>query len=169
MHIRALSPLDVDAYRSLRLAATLESPTAVWANHAEESALTPEQIGQRLLASPWQTVFGGFIDGRLVAVAGLKREAVAKIAHRANVWGIYVAPEQRGGGRARMLVTALIEHARAVPELVQLTLCVRSTNLAAKGLYQTLGFIVTGVDRRSMWVDGAYHDEDRMLLLLDAD
>ncbi len=168
MKIRALSPSDLAAYRSLRLLATEESPTAVWASYDEENALPLDQMAQRLVATPYQTVLGGFIDDQLMAVAGFRRDRIAKIAHRANLWGIYVEPQARGGGRARLLMAALLAHARTLPDVVQLTLCVRSTNDAAKALYLSLGFIQTGVDRRSMLIDGVYHDEDRMVLFLDA-
>jgi RimJ/RimL family protein N-acetyltransferase len=35
-------------------------------------------------------------------------------------------------------------------------------------MYEHFGFIKTGVDRRSVCVDGHYHDEDRMVLFLDS-
>ena len=111
---------------------------------------------------------GAFSGDRLVGIAGMRRDNVRKIEHRAGLWGIYVLPEARGAGLARQMVEALIGHARAIPDLVQLTLCVRSTNEAAKQLYVSMGFIKTGVDPRSMLIDGVFHDEDRMVLLLDS-
>jgi ribosomal protein S18 acetylase RimI-like enzyme len=168
MHIRLLSPADLDAYRDLRLSGIDESPTAFWASHAEENAQPLENMRQRLVATPYQVVFGGFVDGQLQALAGFRREAIAQIAHRGNIWGVYVAPQARGVGLGRLLLEALLAHVRTIPEVVQITLGVRSTNDAAKALYSKLGFIKTGADLRSICIDGDYHDEDRMLLLLDA-
>ncbi|MES2126877.1 MAG: N-acetyltransferase [Pseudomonadota bacterium] len=165
--IRPLQPDDAAAYRALRLFSIEESPTSVWASHDEESALSQSAFAQRLTPTPHQIVMGAFHGDKLLGIAGMRRENVRKIAHRAGLWGIYVMPEARGAGLARQMVNALIAHARAQADLVQLTLCVRSSNESAKQLYTSMGFIRTGVDPRSMLIDGDFHDEDRMVLRLD--
>lgn len=166
--IRKLTPADAEAYRALRLAGILDTPAAFWASHEEESVLAIEAMRERLVETPFQCVFGVFSGPRLVGMAGLRREPIAKIGHRANVWGVYIAPDARGTGAARRLMEALIAHARTVPQLVQLTLAARSTNEVANALYAKVGFECTGVDRRSICVDGGYVDENRMVLMLDA-
>jgi RimJ/RimL family protein N-acetyltransferase len=165
--VRLLCPDDVSQYRALRLLATQESPTSVWASYEEESAQSQDAMAQRLVASDHQWMFGAFDNNVMVGIAGLRRDKVAKIAHRAGIWGVYVAPDARGFGAARQMMEAMLAHVRTMPQLVQLTLSVRSTNEAAKALYQRLGFARTGVDPRSMCIDGVYHDEERMVLLLD--
>lgn len=55
-----------------------------------------------------------------------------------------------------------------IPEMVIVNLSVRTTNDVARALYRRLGFTVTGIDRRAIFADGAYHDEERMTLELDA-
>jgi ribosomal protein S18 acetylase RimI-like enzyme len=166
MRIRRLVPDDLPAYRALRLDSMAEAPTAAWATQAEEAAVPLEQIRLRLADTPYQAIFGAFDGERLVAIACFKREAADKVRHRGLVWSVYVAPAARGAGLARRLMDALLAHVRTLPEVIQLNLCVRSTNEAAKALYRSLGFVTTGVDPRSIWVDGAYHDEDRMALML---
>jgi ribosomal protein S18 acetylase RimI-like enzyme len=168
MTARRLSPDDVTEYRNLRLACIEENPAAVWASYAEEIAVPLDQMRQRLAHAPYQAVFGAFDDGKLVAMAGFKRAAVAKIHHRGEIWGVYVVPGARGMGVSRKLLEALLDHARTIPEVIVVTLSVRTTNDAARALYRKLGFTVTGVDRRSIFADGAYHDEERMRLDLDA-
>jgi RimJ/RimL family protein N-acetyltransferase len=167
--VRLLTPADLDAYRSLRLSGILESPGVAWATHAEEAALPLEHMRQRLIATPYLMVFGAFIADRLVALGGLKREPMVQIRHRANIWGLYVEPAARGAGVAGQLLEAMREHARQIPELLQLTLVVDSGNHAAQSLYAKLGFIQTGIDRRSVCSGGAFHDEHRMVLFLDGD
>ncbi|MDC8757471.1 GNAT family N-acetyltransferase [Janthinobacterium fluminis] len=168
MIIRKLTPADAEAYRELRLAGILNAPAAFWAGYDEESTLPLEAMQARLEETPYQSIFGLFSGEKLLGMAALKRESIAKISHRATIWGVYVDPSARGTGAARRLVDALIAHARTLPELVQLTLSVRSTNETAIALYAKVGFEATGVDRRSMYVDNAYHDENRMVLMLDA-
>ena len=168
MIIRKLTPADAEAYRAFRLAGLLEAPLAFWASPEEELLHSIEVMGERLLETPFQTMFGVLDGTQLVGVAALKREPVAKISHRALIWGVYLAPQARGIGAARRLMEALIAHARTVPQLVQLCLCVRSDNESAKALYAKLGFEPTGVDRRSIYFENIYYDENRMVLMLDA-
>ncbi len=167
MNIRVLTPADVEAYRSLRLSGILESPGVAWASHDEENALSRQQMQERLAATPHQIVFGGFLDGELVAIGGFKREAMSQVHHRGNIWGLYVSPAVRGKGLGRLMLADMLVHLRKFPELVQVTLVVSSDNVAARSMYENIGFIKTGVDRRSVCIDGHYHDEDRMVLFLD--
>ncbi len=167
MHTRVLTPSDVHAYRSLRLSSIEESPGVAWASHAEEVALSNQQMQQRLTATPYQVVLGGFVEGQLVAIGGFKREAMSQIHHRGNIWGLYVAPAARGQGLGRRLLSDMLAHVRAIEEVVQVTLVVDSDNHAARAMYASLGFTKTGVDRRSVCIGGHYHDEDRMVLFLD--
>lgn len=167
MIIRRLSPADVTEYRNLRLKSIEESPSSVSASYAEEVAVPIEQMRQRLAHDPFKAVFGAFVNGGLVAMAGFKRELVLKARHRGDIWGVYVAPTARGTGVSGKLI-ALLDYVRTIPEVVLVNLCVRTTNDAAKALYQRLGFVVTGIDGRSIFAEGVYHDEQRMQLDLDA-
>ncbi len=167
MKTRSLTPADVDAYRSLRLSGIDESPGVAWASAAEERSLSLEQMQQRLTATPHQIVFGGFLDGQLVAIGGFKREAMSQIHHRGNIWGLYVSPSVRGKGFGVQMLADMLAHLRQIPELVQVTLVVSSDNDAARAMYEKFGFFKTGVDHRSVCINGHYHDEDRMVLLLD--
>jgi ribosomal protein S18 acetylase RimI-like enzyme len=168
MLIRRLAPDDVHDYRALRLAGIAEAPSSFWASHAEEEAVPLELMRQRLEQTPYQAIFGAYDGAQLVATAGFKREHIAKIDHRGNIWGVYVAPAARGTGLSRKLMEALIAHARTIPGLIQITLCVRTSNDVAKALYCRLGFVITGTDLRSIHTEGVFHDEHRMLLHLDA-
>ena len=167
LEIRPLLPADASSYFALRLEGLRDAPGASWASYEEEEALPLDAIETRLAPGVAQCSFGAFMDGKLVGIASLKHEAIAKIAHRANIWGVYVTPSARMMGVATQLVEAMIVHALRVEVLAQLTLVVNSGNVLAAALYAKLGFVVTGIDRRSTRIDGTYHDELRMVRFLD--
>jgi ribosomal protein S18 acetylase RimI-like enzyme len=77
---------------------------------------------------------------------------------------MYVRPGYRGLGIGRMLVEAIIDHARRRVELLQLF--VVSDNLPARQLYQSLGFVEYGVERHATKYRGRYHDDVLMALPL---
>lgn len=168
MMIRRLCPDDLPAYRKLRLECIEANPSAVSFSYEEESALPLDQMRERLVCSPDQALFGVFDDANLMAMAGFRREPRSKIRHRGDIFGVYVAPAARGTGVSRKLLEALLDHVRTIPEMVIVNLSVRTTNDVARALYRRLGFTVTGIDRRAIFADGAYHDEERMTLELDA-
>ena len=69
---------------------------------------------------------------------------------------------------ARALFEVLLERARSQPGLEQILLTVAVEQTAAKRLYRSLGFEVFGHERHALKVDGAYVDEDHMVLWLGA-
>jgi ribosomal protein S18 acetylase RimI-like enzyme len=115
---------------------------------------------------PEDFVLGAVLVEKLAGIVGLQREQRHKRAHRASVWGMYVAAEARGKGVARQLALELISRARKLPGLEQLNLTVMADNAAAVHLYRSLGFEVWGLEKQAMRLDGAYHDELSMGLRL---
>ncbi len=85
---------------------------------------------------------------------------VKNVADEAHIMTLAVRPERRRRGFARALVeTALADPTSAGARRVHLE--VRPSNLAARALYDSLGFAKTGVR------PGYYGDEDALLLTLD--
>jgi ribosomal protein S18 acetylase RimI-like enzyme len=74
---------------------------------------------------------------------------------------LLVAPELRGQGIGRALVTALVEQARRThPELPAVILRVRPENEQAIRAYAAAGFVAVPVDEQASWNQGqrfAYH------------
>lgn len=52
--------------------------------------------------------------------------------------------------------------AQAMPGVMQVTLTVTKGNVAATGLYRSLGFQVFGEERNGLFADGIMHDEIHM-------
>ena len=140
--VRPLTADDAPAYRALRLAGIAELPSAFCTTHALESSLPMAQMRQRLQPTPLQIIFGIFDDAQLIAIAGLRREAIAVVHDKASLWGVYVAPHARGQGLGRQLVQAAIAHACTIPELATVRLAVAQDNQAALTLYLACGFVL---------------------------
>jgi ribosomal protein S18 acetylase RimI-like enzyme len=80
--------------------------------------------------------------------------------------GVYVAPQYRGKGLGRAILTAVLEAARELPDLSSVTLSVAGTPEHANRLYVHLGFRVFGVEPRALRNDGRYIEEAHMILEL---
>jgi GNAT superfamily N-acetyltransferase len=166
--IRQLSGDDAQSLRDLRQRALAEHPEAFGSAPEEEAALTLEQFTGNYLSPPLRITLGAFAGDQLVGIASLLRWSPRKTRHKAMVTGMYVAPEARGAGLGRVLLEALIEYARGLEGLRDLSLAVTVTNTAARTLYQRLGFVPFGIESDYIYADGAYHSIEWMLLRLDS-
>ena len=164
--VRELGPADAGAWRALRLRGLVECPAAFASSHDEECTTPVEEIAERLRAGPGHRVLGAFRNGVLVGCLGLERERHRKLAHKAFVWGMYVAPEARRTGVGRALLVEALRRARAMAGVRQVNLGVNAANTPAVALYERLGFVPFGVERGFMLVDGALQDEIHMVCAL---
>ena len=160
--LRMLGPEDAGAFRALRLEALERHPCAFAAAHDEESGHSAADVAERLAR---QVVFGGFVDGALVGVAGFATPALAKKMHKGVLWGVYVGAPRRGRGLGCALVARVIEHARE--RVAQLHATVVTGNAVARGLYRDLGFVPYGLEPRALKVGERYFDQELMVLMLD--
>ncbi|MFZ5550542.1 MAG: GNAT family N-acetyltransferase [Pseudomonadota bacterium] len=165
--IRRLDAADAGAFRALRMRGLVECPLAFAASPEDEAGEPDEAVGARLADRAAGAVYGAFTDdGRLAGVVGLGRERMRKLAHKAVLWGMYVAPEARRRGVAQALVKHLLAEAAMTPGLRQVTLGVHTGNRAARALYESFGFVAWGTEPAAAWVDGAAHDETWMVRVL---
>jgi len=163
--LKILELEDMPAYRALRVRAVTENPTAF----AETPAETPDAAtyGEIMQANaPYIVPFGAFEGGELVGIVVLMGNPRQKLRHRAEVVAMYVAPEGRGRGIGKALLTMLLHHARAELGLDLLTLAVTVGNDSARRLYQSLGFEPWAYDAHYFKVEGVYHDVEWMRLEL---
>ena len=159
IQLRRLTPVDVAAYRDVRLAGLRDSPEAFGSTYGKENAQPVTWFCDRLSNS---AVFGAFYSTALLGVAGLAIRQGEKERHKGLLWGMYVRPDARKAGIGRQLVKAVIEHARAHVEVIQLS--VVSDNVPARRLYASLGFIEYGIEKASLKQNAHYYDEILMAL-----
>jgi RimJ/RimL family protein N-acetyltransferase len=82
-----------------------------------------------------------------------------------GVLGMGVVAEYRGHGIGKALIGATLERAKAIG-LTRVELTVRDQNRRAFALYERMGFVVEGVKKNAVRVDGKYEDLICMGLLL---
>ena len=164
IEIRRLTSADAAAYRDIRLAGLRDSPEAFGSTFERERAQPLAWFCERLRNS---AVFGAFQSTDLLGIAGFVIREGEKERHKGLLWGMYVRRDSRKAGVGRQLVEAIIDHARAHVEVIQLS--VVSDNEPARQLYACLGFVEYGVEKNSLKQDGRYYDEVLMALDLRVD
>jgi ribosomal protein S18 acetylase RimI-like enzyme len=168
MNVKRLGSADVGEFWRLRLRGFREEPTAFGSSY-EEAMTRPLATVTRdfPVAGEESFVLGARLPEGLVGIVGLKREERRKRRHRADLWGMYVAPEARGRGVGRALLDELVRRVRAIssPEPIeQILLTVMAHNEPARALYRAAGFVVYGVAPRALRLDGKSYDEELMRL-----
>ncbi|WP_228728265.1 GNAT family N-acetyltransferase [Brevibacillus composti] len=168
MTIRILQPEDAEQYVALRLEALQLNPEAFLTTYEEmmQDQNMRETWKARLSPSPDAFTMGAFWDGSLAGVCTLIRESHRKLRHKASVVAVYFTPAHRGKGGAKQLLSRLIEKARELEGLEQLSLTVASNNEPARQLYLSLGFTRYGTEKNALKHEGVYQDEDYMAMRL---
>ena len=151
--IRPLRNADAESYVTLRRQGLLEAPLAFGASPEDDIAASAEAVRDRIRQGPEWVILGAFQDG-LIGAVGLRRDRSVKASHKAHVWGMYVAPGQRGRGVGAELLQAALEHARGLPGVSWVHLAVTSAAPEAWRLYERAGFEVWGTEPEALRHEG---------------
>jgi ribosomal protein S18 acetylase RimI-like enzyme len=165
--IRPITEADVEAYRAIRLRALAEEPESFGASADDYARESLTDVARRLRLSDDVFVLGAWVP-ELVGTVGFVRQSGLKRRHQAMIWGMYVAPEARGQGIGRALMTEALARAAALPGVEQVHLGVVTTNTAARTLYLSLGFTIYGTERHALKLGDRYVDEELMVLTLSS-
>jgi RimJ/RimL family protein N-acetyltransferase len=165
--LRNVTKADADEFWKLRLEGLLLHHEAFSASY-EDSVLVPaEGIKERISESEDQFIVGAFHqDDGLIGMAGFRREKTLKLKHKGSIWGVYVTESYRKQGIAKQIIQTIIQRAEQLEGLKLILLTTGVTNVASKKLYHSLGFKTFGVEPQSMNVNGAFLDEEFMVLEL---
>lgn len=171
--VRPLTENDWTSWWRLRLLALASHPDAYAQDVRDALAEDVDQARERFLTHRIQgdnRIFGSFTpDGELVGIASITRSDLRKLRHRMDISGVYVAPAARGNGVGAQVITACIDHARAIDGVLQIHVGVASHNDTAIRLYERCGFDRYAREPRLLLLpDGTVVDEDLMVVMLDA-
>ena len=166
LEIRLLTPDDTEAFVRLRREALEREPFAFAASTEDDRGLDSTFVRQSLADTDGGGVFGAFTS-ELVGIVGIYRDRHRKAAHKAHIWGMFVQPEYRRSGVGGSLLSAAIRHARGMPEVSQIHLCVSETATTAQRLYERHGFRIWGTEPRALSYQGRLVAEHHLLLTLE--
>jgi len=166
MIIRKLTIQDVESFISLRAEGLENTPEAFGESLKEFNQKSLESFKSNFPNSDNNFLVGMFDGQKLVGVVGFFQNRSEKMKHKAGIWGMYVTPNYRKQGIGRKLMEFAIEKGKEIVEVKQIALGVVSTNIAAKVLYESLGFVSYGTELRAIYVDGTYYDEDHMIMMI---
>jgi GNAT superfamily N-acetyltransferase len=157
MHVRRLLPADAPDYRNLMLEAFRDHPDAYTSAYEERAVQPLDHWAGRLAPgeTALQRVFGAFDGTRLLGVGGWQRSGRARLAHRAELFGMAVAASERGRGAGRAIVEGILADARAAGALT-MRLSVTDGNLPAERLYERCGFVRCGLEPMAVRVGVAF-------------
>lgn len=147
---RALSEDDWQVFRDLRLEALRESPGSFVASHDEESQYDEQAWRERIRNARW---FVAERHGEAVGIAGL--EVFERDDEAGEVFGLWVAPQERGSRVAWKLVQAAADQA-AADERKRLYFWVGSDTGPAVAFASAFGFRPTSERRLA----GAGEEDD---------
>ena len=167
MNIRTLYASDASNFQRLRLAGLLEAPSAFASNYQEEKDRTIEQVQGHLVGSSETVIIGGFQECELLGVVGVGREQRLNERHMAFIRSMYVAPQARGRGFGRRLLSAALAQVSSWHGVEQVKLSVTATNQAAVHLYESVGFVGVGRLPRALRLGHEYFDELMMVWIME--
>jgi ribosomal protein S18 acetylase RimI-like enzyme len=163
--VRPLGPDDARPYRALRLASLRDFQCAHGPDY-EEALAQPLSWSARRLAKPDYFWFGAFDGEALAGSICLRTQDGRRLRHSASLNSLMVAQAFQGRGIARLLVSHLIDFARSLGHLRQVTLEVNEQNLPARRLYDSVGFRQFGVEPDAILHEGRYYAKQHLQLSL---
>ena len=144
--IRRLIAADAYQLFHLRRRALIEEPFAFLSSPEDDLASSPDAVREQLALQSDDAVFGAFDMDELVGMVGVSRDRPIKAAHRVCVWGVFVDRRYRRKGIASDLLEAVLDYASGLDGVDSVYLSVSEKTPNAKQLYESVGFVVWGLE-----------------------
>jgi GNAT superfamily N-acetyltransferase len=142
--VRRVLPSDVRRARELRLRALQSDPTSFGSTYAREAAFDDEvwegRVERGARGDDAATLLAFRDDDAVGLVSAFRDEEAANVF---EVVGMWVAPEARGRGVGRRLLEE-IETWIASCGGIEVRLAVTNVATAARGLYESVGYVPDG-------------------------
>jgi ribosomal protein S18 acetylase RimI-like enzyme len=138
--VARLTEADWRVFAGVRLRALTDSLGERDPQYQQEAAFTAAQWRRRLRD---HAQFAALIGNRPVGLIGAQLES----AETVYLYSLWLDPAARGHGLARSLVAAAVDWARD-RRARAVTLRVAADNAVARGVYESLGFILAAAEAR---------------------
>lgn len=163
--IRTIQAEDAQAYLALKYALDAETPFMLYEPGERQTTVAAQrQDLEELLQRHNQTILLAEDAGDLVGYVGVYGGRVNRNRHSGYLV-VGIRREYTGQGLGTQLFVEMEAWARE-HGLHRLELTVMTHNAVAVGLYRKMGFLVEGVARHALKLNGAWVDEYHMAKLL---
>jgi ribosomal protein S18 acetylase RimI-like enzyme len=170
MTIRFLVYKDIVLYREARLRSLKESPFAFSDSYEDQLKKATDFYDEIEMTGspPEKFTLGAFSEqDELVGFVKFKRDQRSKARHRASLHSLYVIPEFRGKGIAKMMITELFKIIEPIPGLEQLQLSSIISHNSTVSFYEKMGFqMLGGILEKDLIIEGKYVDAMYMVKFL---
>ncbi|MGZ5201489.1 MAG: N-acetyltransferase family protein, partial [Telluria sp.] len=166
--VRALGAADAEKYRVVRLSSLRHFQFAHSPDYEEAMALDVDWHAKRL-THPGHYWFGAFDGDELVGTICLRTQEGKRLRHSASLRSMMVERSHQRRGIGRILIAHLIEFARSLGFIRQITLSVTDANAAAVALYDVFGFRQYGLEPDAIFHEGRYCARQQRQLILNSD
>jgi ribosomal protein S18 acetylase RimI-like enzyme len=165
--VRPLGARDAEQYRPLRLASLRNFQFCHGPAYEDALEQSLKWHADRLV-KPGDYWFGAFDGDKLVGTIALRTQEGSRLRHSASLNSLIVDSAQQARGIGRMLVGHLIEFARALGYIRQITLALTEGNTRAEKLYESFGFKQFGLEPDALLHEGRYYAKQHRQLILES-
>jgi GNAT superfamily N-acetyltransferase len=165
--VRPLGAPDAPQYRELRLGSLRDYQLCH--GPAYEDALEQDVAWHaERLTKPGDFWFGAFDGDQLIGTIALRTQEARRLRHSASLNSLMVDGRVQARGTGRALVAHLIDFARSLGFIRQITLALTDGNASAERLYENFGFKLYGVEPDALLHEGKYYGKQHRQLILNS-